>query len=87
MPQLNKISDVYVPMFDAVQNNFNKADVMTHLIKLTNASYQNTIEKADQAQVKAETATVSSEQGAGVINDRKKAMQARLKAAIGNSRL
>ena len=90
MPQLNKITDIYVPLFNSSQKNLNTSDVALHLIKLTNTSYSEMItnnEKAvQQAKMQAETTKVEAKDGAGVISDRKKAMQAKLKAAIGNSR-
>ena len=91
MSQMNKIADVYVPLFESAQKNLNHEDVMNHLCKLTNKSYNTTIADAEkkinaQANPQAKTAEGGA-QGAGVISDRKKAMQNRLKAAIGNSRL
>ena len=91
MPQMNKIVDIYVPLFESTQNALNTEDVMCHLIKLTNKSYNSTIEATEKKSV-AQTGpaagqVVAGQNGAGVIGDRKKAMQAKLKAAIGNSRL
>ena len=90
MAQLNKVSDIYTLLFHNSQKNLNTSDVALHLIKLTNNSYasvmSNNEKAAQQAKMKAEAAKVESKDGAGVINERKKAMQAKLKAAIGNSR-
>ena len=90
MSQMSKISDVYVPLFESVQRTLNQEDVMNHLFKLTNKSYDNAIANVEQKikeQNEADTGKNKQGSGVGVISERKKAMQDKLKAAIGNSRL